>query len=676
MSRMYRNFKPFLTIWAFFFLFTPISIHAQSNHLSIEKTLAREMAELSRLTFDDLMNLEITSVSKKAQKVSEAAAAIFVITNQDLRRSGVTSIPEALRMVPGFQVTRIDASKWAITSRGFNGRFANKLLVLIDGRSVYTPLFSGVLWDIQDTLLEDVERIEVIRGPGATLWGANAVNGVINIITKQAKDTQGGLVTAGAGTKERGFGSVRYGAKLNDDTCYRVYAKYFDRDSGVDGVDNWHVVRGGFRIDWEPANGNSLTLQGDIYDDKIGSRVSVASLTAPFARTLDGDRESNGLNLLTRWQHVISDTSDMTLQLYYDRIEQNTIILDEIRDTFDIDFQHRFLLSERQNVIWGLGYRFISDDINNTFSMSFYPDSRDDNLFSAFVQDEIILVEDRLHLTLGSKFEYNDYTGFEIQPNARLMWTPHSQHSIWTAVSRAVRTPSRVNYDIRYNIQVFPLGSSLALNSLIGNRNFDSEELIAYELGYRVQLMDRLSLDIAAFFNDYDNLHTLEPGDYETSSSPPHLVIPYMADNKMEGETYGVELAANWQALNWWRLQAAYTYLQIQLHLAGDSECILAEKIEGESPHHQISFRSSMELFRDLEFDLWVRYADNLPSQDIGSYITLDARLSWRLFNDLELSVVGQNLLDSDHPEFLSDMLATTLTEVERSVYGKITWSF
>jgi iron complex outermembrane recepter protein len=249
------------------------------------------------------------------------------------------------------------------------------------------------------------------------------------------------------------------------------------------------------------------------------------------------------------------------------------------------------------------------------------------------------------------------------------------------AVSRSVRTPSRADEDRRINQKVFPPGtyaSQIVVRSLLGNNDFESEELIAYELGYRVQPMDRLSLDIAAFFNDYDNLHTREPGEpfYETSPSPPHLVIPITADNKMEGETYGVELAANWQALDWWRLQAAYTYLQIQLHLAGDSECILAEKIEGESPHHQISFRSFMELFSDLEFDLWVRYVDNLPSQDIGSYITLDARLSWRPFNDLELSVVGQNLLDSDHPEFQPAMFATSLTEVERSVYGKITWSF
>ena len=556
-------------------------------------------------------------------------------------------------MVPGLQVARIDANKWAITSRGFNGRFANKLLVLIDGRSVYTPLFSGVFWDIQDAMLEDVERIEVIRGPGATLWGANAVNGVINIITKQAKETQGGLVTAGAGTEERGFGSVRYGSKLNDATCYRVYAKYFDRDSGVDasgddGVDDWHVVRGGFRVDWEPANGNSLTLEGNIYEGNVSEKLTLASLTAPFARTLDVDLEISGLNLLTQWQHVISDTSDMALQLYYDRTERNTVIFDGIRDTFDIDFQHRFFLSERHYIIWGLGYRFTCDDIGNTFSMSFYPDSRDDNLFSAFVQDEIILVEDRLHLTLGSKFEYNDYTRYEIQPNARLMWTPHSQHSAWMAVSRAVRTPAR-NVDARINQEVSDqYGPQPVVVSLFGNNDFESEELVAYEIGYRVRAMDRLSLDIATFFNNYDNLLTYEQVEpyHETSPSPPHLVIPITGDNKMQGETYGIELVANWQALDWWCLKAVYTYLQMQLHLDGDSRDILSEGAEGDSPHHQFSLRSSIDLPGDLEFDLWIRYVDNLPNQDVGSYITFDTRLGWTPHKDIELSIVGQNLLD------------------------------
>lgn len=677
---MCSNFSKILIVAILSLFFIPN--HAQSYLWSKSKTLDEEMTELSKLDFEELMNIEITSVSKKAQKVSEAAAAIFVITNEDIQRSGVTSIPEALRMVPGLEVARIDASTWAITCRGFNGRFANKLLVLMDGRSIYTPLFSGVFWDVQDTLLEDLDRIEVIRGPGATLWGANAVNGVINIITKQAKDTQGGLVTAGVGTEERGLGSVRYGGKLNDDTYYRVYAKYFDRDSAVDvsghdGADEWHVLRGGFRMDWEPANSNSLTLQGDIYDGDAGQRLSVTSLTAPYTRTFDEDTEITGAYLLSRWKRTISDNSDIMLQLYYDRTERNTAVMDESRDTFDIEFQHQFSLSERQEFIWGLGYRFTSDDIDNTFSLSFYPDNRDDNLFSAFLQDEIMLIEDRLHLTLGSKFEHNDYTGFEIQPSVRLIWTPYRQHSVWTAVSRAVRTPSRAEEDVRINQKVFP-GSPPRVVSLFGNHDFDSEELIAYELGYRVQLMDRLSLDIAAFYNDYDDLRTEEPGEPfpETSPSPPHLVIPYTAGNKMKGETYGIELAADWRVLDWWRLQAAYTYLQMQLHLDGDSRDMRSVSAEGESPHNQVSLRSSMDLTRDLDFDLWLRYVDNLPSQDVGSYITLDARLGWKLYKDIELSVVGQNLLDSHRLEFEPEILDTYPTEVERSVYGKITWRF
>ena len=384
---MYRSIHPFVII-SVLFLF-PTFGHAYFDPPSKSKTLVEEMTELSRLDFEELMNLEITSVSKKTQKVSDAAAAIFVITGEDIRRSGATCIPEALRMVPGLEVARINASTWAITCRGFNGRFANKLLVLMDGRSVYTPLFSGVFWDVQDTLLEDLDRIEVIRGPGATLWGANAVNGVINIITKQAKDTQGGLVTAGIGTEERGIGSVRYGGKLNYDTYYRVYAKYFDRDSAVDvyghdGADEWHVVRGGFRMDWEPANSNSLTLQGDIYNGNAGQRLSVASMTAPYIRTLDESPEITGGNLLSRWKRTISDNSDIMLQLYFDRTERNTEVIDESRDTFDIEFQHQFSLSERQEFIWGLGYRFTSDNIGNTFSTSFYLDSQDDNLFSVF----------------------------------------------------------------------------------------------------------------------------------------------------------------------------------------------------------------------------------------------------------------------------------------------------
>lgn len=629
---------------------------------------------LKKLSLEDLLGIEVTSVAKKRERLSDAAAAIFVITNEDIRRSGATSIPEALRMVPGLQVARIDSNKWAVTSRGFNGRFANKLLVLIDGRTMYTPLYSGVFWTMQDTLLEDVERIEVIRGPGATLWGANAVNGVINIITKQAMDTLGGLVAAGIGTEERGFANVRYGSNLGDNAYFRVFAKYFDRDNGLEasgqnGGDDSHVLRGGFRIDWQPSDRDSLTFQGDIYKGDAGQRLTVASSAPPYtAQTFDEGTEIGVGNVLTRWTRVFSNSSDMALQLYFERAEREDSLVGILLDTWDLDFQHKFALGARQEIVWGLGYRFVHHDMDNTFNMSFRPPTRDDHLFSAFLQDDIMLVKEKLCLTLGSKLEHNDYTGFENQPNVRLQWTPHERHSVWAALSRAVRTPSRADHDIQIN-QPHPDNLPVIV-SLYGSRDFKSEDLLAYELGYRFQPMDRLSADIAAFYNDYDNLRTIEP-------DPNPFVPAATAGNKMEGEAYGVELAANWLALDWWRFQAAYTYLQIQLHLDPDSRDTVSERAEGESPHHQLFLRSSMDLSRDLELDLWVRYVDSLPDLGVRSYVSLDARLGWRPRQDLELSIVGQNLVDSHHSEFGPDaFVKTSPTEVERSVYGKITWSF
>ncbi len=646
-------------------------------------------ADLTELSLEDLMDIEITSVAKKSQKLSEAAAAIFVITQEDIRRSGATSIPEALRMVPGLEVARIDANKWAITSRGFNGRFANKLLVLIDGRTVYTPLYSGVYWDMKDTLLEDIDRIEVIRGPGAALWGANAVNGVINIMTKGAEDTQGGLIVAGTGTEEQGFGSLRYGAKLGQDIFSRVYVKYFDRDSGVfpsgeDGADEWDVLRAGFRMDWQGSGPDALTLQGDIYDGEAGVTIVTKSFDPYAPPTFDEDDSISGANLLSRWKHTVSDTSEIALQVYYDRTERNGAILDQIHDTFDLDLQQQFALGKRQEIVWGLGYRFVSDDIRNTFYGSWDPDSRDDDLYSGFVQDDITLIKDRLRLTLGAKFEHNDYTGSEIQPSGRLMWTPQEGHSIWGAISRAVRTPSRTEEDGRLNTTVLPPGLLLPLFpgygvvSLLGDGDYEPEELLAYELGYRTQPTDQFSVDIAAFFNDYSNLRTLEPGNafLEVSPSPAHLVFPFTADNKMDGETYGVEVTADWRASDWWRIQASYTYLQIQLDLDRDSGDTISESAEGDSPHHQVSLRSSMDIVSDLALDLWVRYVDDLPSQDVDSYITLDIRLGWKLREDVELSVVAQNLLDDQHPEYKPEFIDTIPTEVQCSVYGKVTWQF
>jgi len=370
--------------------------------------------------------------------------------------------------------------------------------------------------------------------------------------------------------------------------------------------------------------------------------------------------------------------------VYYDRTERTNRIVAEVRDTFDMDFQHRFPIDGWNEVIWGLGYRFTSDDIGDSFTISLEPSSRDDQLFSAFVQDDITLVEDRLRLMVGSKFEHNDYTGFEVQPDARLLWTPRENHSVWAAVSRAVRTPNRTENDIRVNSLVLPPGSLVpvfpgtGMVSIFGTHSFESEELLAFELGYRTQPVDRLSLDAAAFYNVYDELRTAEFATQflETSEGQVYLVMPLTGDNKMSGKTYGVELAVGLQALNWWRVQAAYTYLQMLLDLDGDSADPSSEDAEGGSPHNQFSFRSTMDLWNNLEFDLWVRWVDELPIQNVDSYFSLDVRLGWTLLEHIELSIVGQNLLDRRHIEFKQELYNTDITEVERSVYGKILWRF
>jgi len=516
------------------------------------------------LSMEDLLNIEITSVSKKAQLLSEAPAAIFVITSDDLRRSGATSIPDALRMVPGINVARIDSNKWAITSRGFNGRFANKLLVLIDGRTVYSPSFSGVYWEVQDTMLEDVERIEVIRGPGATLWGANAVNGVINIITKHTADTQGGILALGAGNKEQAFGGARYGMTLGENTYGRIYVKGFKRDEfvhtdGGDAGDDWDMLRSGFRVDSLLSGRNALTLQGDLYKGNINQTLELATLIAPFSQTVKDKGDVEGWNLAGHWQHTLSPTSEFTLNFYYDRSERCEAFEEEIRDTWDIDFQHRFAAGERHDIIWGLGYRYSADDFDNMYNIIIDPDSRHDDLFSAFVQDEIMLLENRLWLTLGSKFEHNDYSGYEIQPNARLFWAPHPKHKLWATVSRAVRTPSRVEHDMTVTAAVLPpfppVPFPIAL-TVKGDSDYDPEELMAYELGYRILPSKSLSIDLTLFYNDYDKLRSTELA--QPVFNGVYIEQPLFFDNKLKGETYGAELATAWQAAAWCRWDLAY----------------------------------------------------------------------------------------------------------------------
>jgi iron complex outermembrane receptor protein len=626
---------------------------------------------LKKLSVEELADIDVTSVSKYPEKVSEAAAAVAVLTSEDIERSGVTNIPDALRLVPGLDVAQVDAHTWAISSRGFNDTFANKLLVLIDGRTVYTPLFSGVFWEIQDTLLDDIDRIEVVRGPGATLWGANAVNGVINVITKSARDTQGLLVSTGGGTEDRDFFNVRYGVKIDDDTFARVYFKYFDRDSsvlpdGTDTHDSWNMFRGGFRFDSEPSSENSFTLQGDIYNGNQDEIYSVPTTTFPFAGAIVSTDQVSGGNLLGRWTHTFAPESQLTLQAYYDRTERETPIFGERRDTGDIDLQDRFDWGDRQKIIWGLGFRVTHAEIKNSLNVSMFPPNRTLNLYSAFVQDEILIVPYRLHLTLGSKFEHNDFTGFEIQPSARALWTPGHNQTIWGSISRAVRTPSEAESDIRLN----PAGAPPGFATIHGNPDMESEKLIAYELGYRVQPIDQLKLDLTGFYNDYDDLRTLEP-------LRPGLDLSSKIENKSFGETYGVEVSATAQLTRQWRVQGSYTYFDALLHGEPSSRDTSTEKTdEGSSPHNQFSIRSLLDLGWNIQFDSTLRYVDVLPAPKVPSYITLDLRLAWSPRKDLEVAIVGRNLVDDRHVEFAPTFIGTQKTDVERSVYGMVVWRY
>ena len=642
--------------------------------------------EVLDLSIEDLVNVEVTSVSKKAQALSDAPAAIFVISHEDIKRSGVTSVPEALRMAPGIEVARISSNKWAVSARGFNGSFANKLLVLIDGRSVYTPAFSGVYWDTQDVLLEDVDRIEVIRGPGATLWGANAVNGVINIISKTAENTQGGQLIGGMGTMEAEFGSFRYGKKLGNDTYARAYVKGFQRDenktpSGNDAEDEWNKQQGGFRLDSRLTEQDELTVQGDLYQGRINQSLLLPTLTRPYALPVHDQQKISGWNITSKLQHTFSSTAAYTLQFYYDRYNRSEYIESESRDTLDVDFQHNFKLNEQQTIIWGLDYRYTLDDFGSSPWAKVIPSSRGVQLFSGFVQDEFTLIDETLWFTLGSKFEHNDYTGFECQPTAKLLWAPSPGQRLWASISRAVRTPSRAEHDVNvFQLMVPPRAETFNIPVSVmmqGNPNFKSEILFAYELGYRFTFSSKASLDLTAFYNDYSKLRSGNRTTLLPIGIYPNLTLQQSVSlsNDYSANTYGFEMAGVWQMLDWWRWDATYSYLQTDYY-DGTSD-------QGASPQHKTSIRAGLTPTKDINLDLWLRYngtasalnTKGINAYPIPAYVTLDARIAWKPFNALELSVTGQNLLDDYHLEYVEENYVIP-TEIARGVYGKVSWQF
>jgi iron complex outermembrane receptor protein len=545
-------------------------------------------------------------------------------------------------------------------------------LVLIDGRSVYTPLFAGVEWNVQNIVLEDVERIEVIRGPGGTIWGSNAVNGVINIITKHAKDTQGGLATTSAGNADRGAGAMRYGGKRGNNVDYRAYAMGFGRSPGYhpdgDNYDDWQMGQAGFRTDSTPTADDTLTVQGDLYRGRIGQQISIAQYSPPTQRNVDGTQYASGGNLLGRWRHELSDTSDFQVQAYFDRTYRLGPQLGETRNTFDADLIHHFVL-RRNEIVWGAGARFSPSDIVQTAAtVDFQPHHEADNLYSTFVQDQIAVVQNKLWLTLGSKFERNIFTGWEKQPSGRLLWTPTSHQTLWAAVSRAVRSPSRIDENLQLTGLVTP--SPPIFLCVCDNRKFLSETLLGYEAGYRRLVTPHIYVDLAVFHNHYNDLTSY--GDLSlsivTSPAPPHILISAPFANGIMGSTNGAEISPDWKATRWMELKATYSYVSLNLEdKSTHAKTSYVSSYEGSSPHNEATAQALVNLPKGFEFDPTYRYVSALPVQLIHAYGAVDARLGWHFAKTFELSLTGQNLLQPRHPELGSVL-------VERSAYAQITW--
>jgi len=606
---------------------------------------------LKKMSVEQLMDIEVTSVSKRPEKLSETASAIQVITADDIRRAGATSLPEALRAASNLEVAQIDSRQWAISARGFNNVFADKMLVLIDGRSVYTPLYAGVYWDAQDTMLEDLDRIEVISGPGATQWGANAVNGVINLTTRSAKDTQGSLVTAGGGSELRSAAAARYGGEAAPGVFYRVYAKYFDRGDSVRtngnrSNDAWRAGQAGFRMDWSHAADGQFTLQGDGYDGTEG-QIGPDNIRA------------NGGNLLGRWSRALAENSDVKLQAYYDRTHRRIPgSFTQNIDTYDLDFQHRRPLGAAHDFVWGLGYRLVDDGVQNTPANAFLPPRVKRQVFSGFLQDEVALVRDQLHVTAGTKIEHNDYTGFEWQPSARVAWRPDKMQTVWSALSRAVRTPSRIDRDL--------FSPATPPYRIAGGKKVVSEKLVAAEVGYRVQVEPSLSVALATFYNAYDDLRSLEP------LTPP-LVFPVEASSGLRGHSSGAELTADWRVSPAWRLRAGWTELRVSSEPQPGTRDRSTRDSIARDPNHQVFLRSLLDLSARWECDASLRYVSPIGNQNLPGYTEADVRLGWRPTAAWELSLEGQNLLHDHHPEFNSP---GARREIQRGFFGKAAWRF
>ena len=640
----------------------------------------QQPADLTKVNIEDLMNLEVSSASKKEQTVSRTAAAVFVLTQEDIRRSGMTTLPDVLRMVPGLEVAQIDSSDWAVSSRGFNGRFADKLLVLIDGRSLYSPDFAGVFWQAQSLMLEDIDRIEVIRGPGATLWGANAVTGVINILTKKAKETQGGLLTAGGGSHERGFAGGRYGMSSGNNLSYRFYGNYFNRGETQDATgqgsgDSWDGLRSGVRLDWQPTSRDALTVEADLYRTAANTQTHVASFTPPYNTTPLIPSTYFGGDVLGRWTHSYSAHSEFSLQIYYDNFSRNDLALNGKVQVLDLDFQDRFSFGTRHDLIWGAGYRTVTDATSTSSLLFFDPTSLRTNLSSAFIQDEIAIIPGRLWFTPGIRFESTPYTGYQAEPSGKLLWSITENQSLWFSAAQAERTPQRAERTLHDVTAVFPgPGGTLTSLDLFGSARAGDEDMLDFEAGYRAQVTNTVSLDVSTFYDHYGDLQTQEPGTPFPSADPvPHVVIPTFYANGMHGTGCGGEISVAWNPIRRWKLNAGYSFLRQVFYLNPGSQDPAALLTAGDDPRNQFQIHSQLSLPHRIEFDTSIYSVGKLLDQSIPAYTRLDLRFGWHIGESTDFDIIGQNLLAPRHLEFLNNT-GIVPTYATRGVFARLTW--
>ena len=631
---------------------------------------------LKRMTLEQLSQIEITSVTKEPVPAFGTPAAITVLTGEQIHNSGAHTIPDILRLVPGVNVAQIDSNSWAIGIRGFESKLSKSVLVLIDGRSVYTPLFAGVYWDMQDVMVEDIDRIEVILGPGGTIWGSNAVDGVINIITKSARETHGSLVSAGGGNVDQGALSWRYGGGT-DGLSYRIYGKGFttgpEQHSDGKNFDDWRRGQVGFRIDSRLNDRDELTVQGDAYGGHAGQALQVSAYSPPSIPTVLGNELFNGENIMIAWKRVLTSGADLQVRAYWDRTDRQELNYREIRNTFDVDFIHH-LPFKHHDVTWGLGVRISPDDFIQTVpTVDFFPAKDVYNIFSVFLQDDMALLPDRLTLTVGSKFEHTSYSGFNFQPSARLAWTPNNKNTLWAAATRAVRTASRIENGFNYSFLAAP--SVPLYLRLVGDDNFTPEQMLGYELGYRRYVSNHGFLSLQLFHNRYDDLLSVEsvPPIVETTPAPTHLVLPLYLRNGIAATTSGGEISAVWDAREWWRLRGSYSLVLLDARRQpGSNDASTVGQLQGDTPAHTLGIQSSFQLPKHFDVNLVFRYVSSIPDQRVAAYSTGDVRIGWRARDPWEFEVVGQNLLQPSHAEYGG--LPGPLVAIRRSIYAGITW--